>query len=247
MNERDATAVILAAGKGTRMKSDLPKVLIPVAGRAMLLRVISSVRRAGIPRIVTVVGHQAQRVAAALPSDVLYVEQREQLGTAHALAQAAPLCPRTGSLLVLCGDTPLLAPGTLASLVERRERTGAWAVMLTAVLDNPSGYGRVVRDGTGSVRGVVEHRDADEATLAVREVNTGVYCFDASRVFEELGGVDRHNAQSEYYLPDVLRRMLEHGGGVETVTLSDPREALGVNTPEQLARAEAVLNRMEER
>ncbi len=244
---RSATAVILAAGKGTRMHSELPKVLHAVADKPMLHHVISSIRLADIPRIVAVVGHRYELVTAVLPSDVLYAIQSEQKGTAHAFAQAAPLCPRTGSVLVVCGDTPLLRHETLLRLIDVRETSGTAAVMLTMIVENPTGYGRVVRDKDGEVTGVVEHRDANEAQLKIHEVNSGVFCFDAAKVFDALGRVKNDNSQGEYYLPDVLKVLLSAGEKVLGVVCEDAEEVLGVNTVEQLEFVSAILKQRQER
>ncbi|GAB4155076.1 MAG: hypothetical protein Kow00107_05020 [Planctomycetota bacterium] len=239
----EAMAVILAAGKGTRMRSSLPKVLHEIHGRAMLSYVISSLEAAGIPRIVTVVGYQAERVIAVLPPEVLYAYQPEQLGTGHAVMCAAPFCPRHGSLLVVCGDTPLLKPDTLRRLVTERRNTNAAAVMLTFFPPDPAGYGRVKRAEDGRVTAVVEHRDASEDELKIREANSGVYCFDPARLFPALEKIKADNSQGEYYLPDVLKVFLSQGDAVSTVCCDDPDEVAGVNTLEQLERVAGILGK----
>jgi len=228
------------------MHSDLPKVLHRIDGRPMLSFVVDAVRAAGIPRIIAIVGYGADQVVASLDGDVLYVHQFEQLGTGHAVACAAPLCPRVGSLLIVCGDTPLLLGKSLFDLVRRREESGAAAVMLTMELDDPRGYGRIVRGPDGRIVGVVEEKDATPEQKAIREVNSGVYCFDSALIFGALSGVGCDNAQKEYYLPDALKALLRSGALVETVLCSEPAELVGVNTPEQLRQVAEVIARRKE-
>jgi bifunctional UDP-N-acetylglucosamine pyrophosphorylase/glucosamine-1-phosphate N-acetyltransferase len=237
------TAVVLAAGKGTRMGSSLPKVLHEVQGRPMVCYVISSLQTAGVSRIIAVVGHQAELVTPVLPPHVLYAYQREQRGTGHALMCASPLCPREGSLLVVCGDTPLLRPATLRELVEQRSATNDACVILTFMPEDPTGYGRILRDAEGRVNAIVEQRDADPQTLHIRESNSGVYCFDPSLVFRALEAVRPDNAQGEYYLTDVVRILLAQGKSVSTLMCGDPEEVTGINTPAQFAQAAAIMSR----
>lgn len=236
-------AVILAAGLGTRMRSRLVKVLHPLAGRPMLAHVIDAVREAGVRRVVVVVGHQAEAVRKAIGEDVEYVVQEVQLGTGHAVMQAARLLGGfEGTILVTYGDTPLYRSETYRRLIEEHQRSGAKATLLSAVVDDPTGYGRVVRDASGAFSSVIEERDIQsDAIRSIKEINTGSYCFESPLVFEMLAMVRNDNEQGEYYLPDVLALLHERGLPVGIVTLDDPAEALGINDRKQLAAAERVV------
>lgn len=236
-------AVILAAGKGTRMKSRRPKVLHEIAGRPMLHYVLDVARRAGAGRVVVIAGCGFDEVSrAAAGAEV--VRQEPQLGTAHALLQAEPaLRGFEGELLVLCGDTPLLTGATLEGLAMHHRRSGAVATVLTARLDDPTGYGRVIRDGAGNVCRIVEHRDATEEELAVNEVNTGIYCFNSPLVFDYLRRVSPVNTQGEYYLTDVVGLMVGDGLRVASYQAPVADEVMGINDRIQLARAGEVLRR----
>jgi len=241
-----AVAVILAAGQGTRMRSKRAKVLHPLCGRPMLHTVVETVRRAGAGRIIVVVGHQAEEVKAACAGlDVEFVLQPEQLGTGHAVAQTEPLLAHhNGPVLVTYGDTPLFRPQTIAELLERHQQSGAAATVLSAVVEDPTGYGRIVRDSaTGRFLRIVEQKDASEAEAAIREINSGTYCFDAPSLFAALREVRPLNAQGEYYLTDVLSVLTRTGKPVQVVVARDAREVLGVNNRLELAQAEAVLRR----
>lgn len=240
----EAVAVILAAGQGTRMRSKRPKVLHPLCGRPMLHTVVDNVRRAGFGRVIVVVGHQADEVRAACAGlDLEFVVQEPQLGTGHAVAQAEPLLARyDGPVLVTYGDTPLWRPQTLANLLDHHRKSGAAASVISAVVDRPDGYGRIVRDGaTGRFLRVVEQKDATPAEAAIREINSGTYCFDAAKLFEGLRQVQPLNAQGEYYLPDVLTVLGRAGQTVEVLVVPDALEVLGVNNRVELAQAEAVM------
>lgn len=244
MENQELAAVILAAGKGTRMKSAQPKVLHPVAGRPMVTFPVDNARRLGCRPTVLVVGHGAEAVQAALDGHaVSFAVQAEQLGTGHAL-----LCARealrdfSGTLLLLCGDVPLLRDATLEQLVAEHHRNRAAVTVLTAELAAPFGYGRILRDGD-EVLGIVEEKDASEAQKAIREINTGIYAFEAPFVFEALTGVDCENAQREYYLTDVLAAARAAGRRVGAVVLEDADEAMGINDRVQLARASVVMRR----
>lgn len=239
------TAVILAAGMGTRMKSDLVKVLHPLVGKPMLEHVIDTVRSAGVPRSIVVIGHQAERVRQSITSPVEFVEQPEQLGTGHAVMQAEKAMTHvTGLVLVTYGDTPLYTPQTYASLIERHRRSGAKATLLSTIVHDPTGYGRVIRGPGGGFSKIVEQKDISSLDVeSVREINTGTYCFDASALFATLRQVRNDNRQGEYYLPDVLRMLSESREKVEVDVLPDSSEALGINDRRQLAEAEQILRR----
>ena len=237
-----AVAVILAAGKGTRMKSDLAKVLVPVAGRPLLLHVLDSVERAGFERVVVVVGHQAERVREVLagrPVDT--VVQEPQLGTGHAVSCAAPLLAGvTDPIAVLAGDAPLIRAGTLRSMLDHHLRTHAAVTLLTAVLENPQGYGRVVRKN-GRVTAIVEDKDATPEERAIHEINSSIYAFDGPFLLRGLPGLKNENRQREYYLTDLVHLAFAEGRGVEGLPVPDPMEVVGVNTVEQLEEVGRLL------
>lgn len=244
MENTKIAAVILAAGKGTRMKSAQSKVLHPVSGRPMVTFPVDNARRIGCETTVLVIGHGAEAVQGALDGHaVRFALQAEQLGTGHAL-----LCARealqgfSGTLLLLCGDVPLLRESTLEKLIFEHRRNCAAVTVLTAELAEPYGYGRVLRDGD-DVLGIVEEKDASDAQKAITEINTGIYAFEAPFVFEALEGVGCENAQREYYLTDVLAAARATGRRVGAVILEDADEAMGINDRVQLARASAVMRR----
>ncbi|WP_147371047.1 bifunctional UDP-N-acetylglucosamine diphosphorylase/glucosamine-1-phosphate N-acetyltransferase GlmU, partial [Meiothermus luteus] len=235
--------VILAAGLGTRMKSKLPKVLHPLLGRPLVGYCIETAFKSGAERVVVVVGHGAAQVRQAFADQpgLTFVEQKEQLGTAHALAQAeSVLAGFPGPIVVTQGDTPLTRVETLKGLVEvlRRERAGM--ALLTMRLADPTGYGRIVRDEKGEILRNVEQKDATPEEQAIQEINPGVYCFDGS-LWEKLKRVDNRNAANEYYLPDLIRIYREAGEKVASVESKDPDELLGINSRAQLAQVERVL------
>ncbi|HUW66349.1 MAG TPA: bifunctional UDP-N-acetylglucosamine diphosphorylase/glucosamine-1-phosphate N-acetyltransferase GlmU [Spirochaetia bacterium] len=237
-------AVILAAGQGTRMKSAWPKVLHRVAGRPMIEYVLEAVRGAGVDRVVVVVGHEAGQVEAWLANRVETVRQTEQLGTGHALLQTGPcLSDFDGDLLVLCGDTPLVSAGDLASLVQTHREAGAAGTVLTAQLAQPEGYGRIIRDAAGAVSRIVEQKDAGREELDVREVNSGIYCFNARGLFAALRSLTPDNAQGEYYLTDCIRYFQETGLTVAAKQALDGTRILGINSRVQLAQVEAIMRR----
>ncbi|MFI2811118.1 MULTISPECIES: bifunctional UDP-N-acetylglucosamine diphosphorylase/glucosamine-1-phosphate N-acetyltransferase GlmU [Microbulbifer] len=231
--------VILAAGKGTRMRSDLPKVLHPIGGVPMLGRVIETAQQLGDVEITVVVGHGAELVREQYAgSGVKFVEQAEQLGTGHAVAQAIPNFRAGATVLVLYGDVPLVKAGTLQSLLSSSDRGPA---LLSVEMANPAGYGRIVRDDSGRVQAIVEEKDADADTLAIREVNTGILAAPADLLKQWLPELSSDNAQGEYYLTDVIARSVSENIGVTGVRASDPLEVAGVNSRAQQAQMERAL------
>lgn len=228
--------VILAAGQGTRMRSGLPKVLHPIAGRPMLAHVIDTARALSPDRIVVVYGHGGDQVRAAFPdTDLAWAEQAEQLGTGHAVQQAAPALTDLDRVLVLYGDVPLIRAETLQRLLE----APADAVgLLTMTLSDPTGYGRILRDAAGSVTAIVEHKDANDGQRAVREVNTGILVLPGDRLAEWLGAMSNDNAQGEYYLTDLVAMAVADGVTVHTAQPDDAIEAEGVNNRQQQATLE---------
>jgi len=237
------TVVILAAGKGTRMKSPLPKVLQPICGRSLVEWVVAQAVSLDPGRIVVVVGEGGEEVeqvarAAAGGVEVVAVEQSPQLGTGHAVQMALPALADAERVVVLYGDMPLLHPESLAQLVDAQREAGPGATaILSAWLDDPTGYGRILRDAEDRFQGVIEQRDADPEQLANREVNTGVYCFDGAALRADLPLLTNENAQGEYYLTDVPGMAVAAGRPVEVVELEQVQESLGINTMTQLAEA----------
>ncbi len=236
-----ATALILAAGEGTRMKSDIPKVAHRVLGVPMVSLVVATARAAGCEHVVVVTGHKAEVVEALLPGETC-VRQERQLGTGHAVMSASEaLAGLTGSLVVLSGDTPLMSAETVAGLIALRESSAAAMTVLTTDMPDPTGYGRIVRDRNGEIASIVEEKDATPEQRAITEVNTGTYCFDAAVLFAHLARVSTDNAQGEYYLTDMVSVFRGEGMAVTAAVTDDPLETIGVNSRVQLAEASTVL------
>ena len=240
------TVVILAAGQGTRMRSKTIKLLHPVAGRPMVARLLDSVQAIRPRKIITVVGFQAEQVQEALAGrSCSFALQKKQLGTGHAVLQAARAigAGRDSTLLVLNGDMPTLRPATLRNLLARHRKSGAALTLMTAQAEDPTGYGRIVRDSRGQVARIVEQADATRAERAIREINCGIYCARASLMLGALKSVKPDNSQGEYYITDAVRALIERGEKVAAVSHSDTDELLGVNTREELTRASKELYR----
>lgn len=236
--------VVLAAGQGTRMKSKLYKVMHPVMGRPMVGHVVNAALDADATQVITITGFGADLVKDYLGDKSQYVYQEEQLGTAHAVDQAKDLLEgKEGTTLVLSGDTPLLQAETLKQLMNHHEKENAKATILTALADDPYGYGRVIRAEDGLVNNVVEEKDASEEEKAVQEINTGTYCFDNKELFEALKKVDNNNAQGEYYLPDVLEILKANNEKVGAYQLDNMDEALGVNNRVALSEASSLMRK----
>ncbi len=240
---REVRCLILAAGAGTRMKSDLAKVLHRLCGRCLVEHVVDAAQRAGIARLAVVIGHQADKVRQALAGRAVgFVLQAEQKGTGHAVMQAEPLFRDfDGDLLVLYGDVPLIKPETIKALLAKHQAEGNACTMLTTIVDDPGRYGRVIRGADGGVERIVEARDASPEELEVREINPAIYCFDCRLMLEALRQVRPNNDQKEYYLTDVVGIMKSQGRPVSAVIVRDSREVLGINTQEELTECEAYL------
>lgn len=237
-------AIILAAGKGTRMKSDLPKVLHKVAGISMVEHVFRSVSAISPEKIVTVVGHKADMVTSLLAHQTEFVHQSEQLGTGHAVMMAEPLLQNcSGQTLVIAGDTPLITGESLRDLVDFHINHKNVATILTAETEQPFGYGRIVRNQHAEVTKIVEEKDASDFEKQIKEINTGTYIFDNERLFEALKNINTNNAQGEYYITDVIGIFREAGEKVGAYVLRDFDESLGVNDRLALAKAEEVMRR----
>ncbi|MCA3005323.1 MAG: NTP transferase domain-containing protein [Planctomycetaceae bacterium] len=251
-------AIILAAGKGTRMRSDLPKVVHPVGGRPMVCAVVDACRAAGCQRVVLVVGYKQEVVrelmaqqGPAWNAGLEYAVQAEQLGTGHAVRCAQGLFEKdiaSGAAagrpcFVLAGDGPLIRGETLAALLQRHRSTGAAATLATSVIADPTGYGRIVRGSDGRLKGIVEHKECTPEQLAIREVNPSYYCFDLALLFKTLAEVKRNPASGEYYITDVPSMLMSPAGGSKVVEVIDavpPEDVLSINTPEQLAEVDAI-------
>jgi bifunctional UDP-N-acetylglucosamine pyrophosphorylase/glucosamine-1-phosphate N-acetyltransferase len=237
-------AVILAAGKGTRMKSNLYKVLHPVCGKPMIKHILDQIAPIGFDRIVTIVSEGADAVKAELGDRVAYAIQTEQLGTAHATLQAAAhLEGLQGTTVVLYGDTPLITGETVSRLLQHHEESGAVCTVLTAIASNPKGYGRIIRNSNGQVIDIVEEKDATAEQKAITEINTGIYCFDNIKLFDVLKRVDNDNAQKEYYLPSAFTLLRAMGEKVSAYQADVFEDTLGVNDRVALAQAEAIMQK----
>ncbi len=235
-------SLILAAGKGTRMKSKLPKVLHKVGGKAMVERVLETVKSIGTNRDVVIVGFGGDAVQNYLGDRAEFVRQEEQNGTGHAVKMAQPvLGDYDGTILLLCGDTPLVTKESLEALLEEHKNSGAAATILTAHMPDPTGYGRIIRNEDGSVVRIVEQKDGKPEELAVQEVNTGMYAFDSKKLWPCLDQLSDDNAQGELYITDVVGILVNGGDKVSAYMTKDFEESLGVNSRLQLAEAESIL------
>ena len=237
---KNVAALVLAAGKGTRMYSDLAKVLHPICGRPMLSYVLAALEELRLGRVL---GHQAdsiQEIFAEAP--VEWVLQEEQLGTGHAVLCALPhLADFAGSVLICCGDTPLLTVETLRTFLTAHVNSEKDLSVLSMSLEKPGSYGRIVRNSVGEVSGIVEAKDATGKESHIREVNTGIYCVDGTLLHDVIPEISNANAQGEYYLTDMIQLAAERGWRVQAVTGSDATEFMGVNTTEELAEAEKII------
>jgi len=241
----DRVAILLAAGVSSRMNTKLPKVLHEVTGRPMLAYVLDACRSVGVNRIYVVVGFGAEQVEerfAAESADIIWVHQPQQLGTAHAVICCKEyLQDSDGQTLVLCGDGPLIRTQTLQTLIEKHEAEQSSATLATAVLDDPTGYGRIIRDAYGNIQGIVEDSDCTPAQRAVREVNPSYYLFNNRVLFRALERVKPNNVKKEYYLTDALALIIATGHKVIAVTAVRPEEAVGVNSRAQLSVASKIM------
>ena len=237
------STVILAAGKGTRMKSDLPKVLHPLNGLPMVHYVIDVAEQIGSEKIVLIIGHMRDLVCETLRDrPVSFAVQDPQLGTGHAVMQAASeFTGYDGNILVLSGDVPLLQADSLREMIAAHMEKQPLATMLTTVMENPTGYGRVVRDADGFVKEIVEEKDASDDIRKIKEINVGIYLFRAIPLFKTLPRVKNDNKQGEYYLPDVLKIYVQQGEKIAAYATHNVEETHGINTVSQLQHAEEIL------
>ncbi|MEM6328650.1 MAG: NTP transferase domain-containing protein [Planctomycetota bacterium] len=240
-------AIILAAGKGTRMQSDLPKVLTPVCGRPMVRYVVDALREAGVQRLLVVVGYRADLVRAELADvpGVGFVEQTEQLGTGHAVMVCrGELAPHAGPVVIVTGDSPMLQASSVRALLAEYEGSKPACLVGSAHRDDPAGLGRIVRDSAGRFVGIVEERDATPDERAITEVNMSTYVFENADLLASLAELTTSNAQAEYYITDCPGILLRRGRPVAALAALQPCEALSVNTPADLAAVEAEMRRM---
>jgi len=243
---KNTVAVILAAGKGKRMKSFLPKVLHQIAGRPIIDYIVSTCENLKIPRMILVIGHKKEMVKDFFQQKkqkgLEFVEQKKLLGTGHAVLQTKNLLSNwDGELLVLCGDVPFLSAKTIRKILETHRKTKAQATVLTAIWDDPSGYGRVVKNKNGSVEKIVEEKDASPKEKRIKEVNTGTFCFDALSLFPALDRIKSENKQKEYYLTDVVEIFRKDNKRVSALVAKNPWETSGINSLTQLKKMEALL------
>ncbi|MDD3103056.1 MAG: 2-amino-4-hydroxy-6-hydroxymethyldihydropteridine diphosphokinase, partial [Candidatus Cloacimonetes bacterium] len=236
-------AIVLAAGRGTRMKSERAKVTFPLADKAMVQRVVDTALDLDCAKIAVVVGWKKATVIGALEDDgrLSFVEQTEQLGTGHAVQMAAPaLKDFSGDVLILCGDVPLLSSDTVQKLYAKHQSSKAAVTVLTAILEDAGKYGRMLRDESGRIKGIVEYKDASPQQRKIQEWNTGIYCYQVDKLFKALARINADNEQNEYYLTDTLSILYDEGEKVENVILEDLMEVSGVNSQEQLAELEDI-------
>ena len=238
----ETIAVVMAAGKGTRMKSSKSKLVHKIYGKELVKRVVETAQKAGVHEIIAVVGYLKEQVMDVLKDTVTYVEQKEMLGTGHAIMQVIPnLKGRKGRILILNGDVPIIRTETLKNLLNESIEKKQYATILTAIYDNPKGYGRIIRDELGNVKEIVEEKDASEKQKQIQEINAGIYCFDIEELILALEKLTPNNAQGEYYLTDVIKIMNEKGLKTGAVVVEDNTEILGVNDREQLQMLTEVL------
>ncbi len=240
--EENVITVVVAAGKGTRMKSKKSKLVHKIYGKELVKRVTDTAKRIGSDDVIVVVGHLREQVEAVLGDSVKYAYQDELLGTGHAVMQAEEyLKGKTGKVVILNGDVPILRPETIKNLIEKSIKNKEYATLLTAEYENPTGYGRIIRDVGGSVKEIVEEKDADPFQKTIKEINSGIYCFDIKELLLALKKLKPNNAQGEYYITDVIKIMNEKGLKTGAVIVEDNTEILGVNDRAQLELLTRVL------
>lgn len=240
--ENNIMAIVMAAGKGTRMKSKKSKLVQKIYGKEVVKRAVENAEKAGVNEIVAVVGYMKEEVMAVLGDNVKYAFQEEMLGTGHAVMQAKEyLKGKKGKVLVLNGDVPLIRPETLNKLLEKSIENKEYATLLTAIYDNPKGYGRIVRDEGGNISAIVEEKDTTDEQKEIKEINAGIYCFDIEELLNALDEIKPDNAQGEYYLTDVIQIMNEKGLKTGAVIVEDNTEILGINDRIQLEMLTKVL------
>ena len=240
--KEDIITIVMAAGKGTRMKSNKSKLVHKIYGKELVTRVVDLAEEVGSNKIVAVVGHLREQVQAVLGDRVEYAYQDELLGTGHAVMQATSFLEgKKGKVVILYGDVPIIRPETVKNLIEKSIKNREYATLLTAIYENPKGYGRIIRDEGGNIKGIVEEKDASETQREIKEINSGIYCFDIQELLLALKEIKPNNAQGEYYLTDVIKIMNEKGLKTGAVIVEDNTEILGVNDRAQLELLTRVL------
>lgn len=240
--EQEVIALVLAAGKGTRMKSDKSKLVHKIYGKELVKRVVETAKKSGVNDVIAVVGYKKEQVQQVLGDSVKYAYQDEMLGTGHAVLQAEEyLKNRHGKVVVLNGDVPILRPETVKKFIEKSINNKEYATILTAIYNNPTGYGRVVRDIGGNVKAIVEEKDATEDERNIQEINAGIYCFDIQELLKALKELKPNNVQNEYYITDIIKIMNDKGLKTGAVIVEDNTEILGVNDKIQLELLTKVL------
>jgi bifunctional UDP-N-acetylglucosamine pyrophosphorylase/glucosamine-1-phosphate N-acetyltransferase len=236
-------AIILAAGKGTRMKSKYPKVIHKVCGKEMVNHIIDVSKKSGVSDTVVILGHESEKVKDVLPKDTMIAMQTEQLGTGHAVMMAKDYIKDEDTILVLCGDTPLIKEETLKKLFDYHLENKYHATVLTTIVDNPTGYGRIIRDENKDLLKIVEQKDATEEEKLAKEINSGIYCFNGKSLRESLNKLDNNNAQGEYYLTDTIKIIRDSGCKVGAFEGSTIEELMGVNSRVELSIAEEIMRK----
>ncbi len=240
--EQDIVAVVLAAGKGTRMKSNKSKLVHKIYGKELVKRVVETAKKSDIKEVITVVGYKKEQVQQVLGESVKYAYQEEMLGTGHAVLQAAEnLKNKKGKVIVLNGDVPIIRAATIKKLIDKSIKNKEYATVLTAIYNNPNGYGRIIRDDGGNVKEIIEEKDATEEQKQIKEINAGIYCFDIEELLKALKELKPNNAQGELYLTDVVKIMNEKGLKTGAVIVKDNTEILGVNDRMQLELLTKIL------
>jgi UDP-N-acetylglucosamine diphosphorylase/glucosamine-1-phosphate N-acetyltransferase len=240
-NEKQkVSAVILAAGKGKRMKADMAKVLQPLCGKPMLTYSVDIARAVNVEKIVVIIGHQAGLVRETFKDQgLIFVEQLEQLGTGHAVLQARDVFHGyNGTILILCGDVPMLSPLTIRALLEVHILEKSIVTVLTTILDDPYGYGRVIKEGKkGEISRIVEEKDASLTEKKIKEINTGIYCVESNFLYSAVGDIGNENIQKEYYLTDIVGIAWKKGFKTRSFITASSFEVMGINTPDDLEKA----------
>lgn len=237
-------AIILAAGKGTRMKSEMLKVAHSVAGKPIINYVIDTVKSLGVDEVILVIGHQAELIQEITSyANAKYVLQKEQLGTGHAVMQVEPILnlSQNDTLIVLAGDCPLIEADTLANLLDIHKESNSCATILTTIMDDPGNYGRILRGKMGTVMGIKEAKDCSPDELKIDEINTGIYCFQAKELFYALHQITNQNAQKEYYLTDVIHILKNKGDTIDAFCTNNVNEVIGINTRMDLAHINRII------
>jgi UDP-N-acetylglucosamine diphosphorylase/glucosamine-1-phosphate N-acetyltransferase len=235
----------MAAGKGTRMNSDLPKVLHPLNQRPMIAYVFDAARSLKPTKLIAIIGYQKNKVMESIGAeDITFAFQDDPQGTGHAVLQTEQaLDGFDGDIMILSGDVPLLTQEVLKDYLNHHRRSGVWLTLLTAEVDDPTGYGRIVRDDTGLVTAIVEHKDADEETRKIKEYNSGIYLIQRDELFDRLRRIDNNNAKGEYYITDIVKIALDDGCKISAYKIDDANLVKGINTASELAEAEQVLKK----